>query len=403
MGSRILKVTVIILLLILATGVTAPWADSIFSINGLGELSYPIGGQARGMGGVNLAWVHGRGVSMINPAIIGAVDTTTATGLFLFEQRKIKDTFASTTVYSWGPRFVRLIVPLSHGFVAAGGIAPFSDVNYHLSRNEEAFGESYKLDVSAEGGLRLGSVTVAKNIGNKLFLGTAVNLIFGSITEEWKRDFVDQRFVDTNDLKTSSYYGQVYIGGITVRPHKRLTLGAMYSRSSDIRANIERRTVSGTLEKREIQVNFPHTYGLGMTFRLTPRFTVGSDVLARQWKEFRSDEAQIPQYKNTVRFSLGAELAPSPEKMAPFYFKLPWRCGFYHEPGYYKDTSGDRVSESFFSFGTSFFFKERRGVIDVAFEIGKRGLIQENGAQEWVFRQTLSIVGWERWFQKREY
>ena len=403
MNNRISRQRVIISFLIYASIVTATWGDSIFSINGLGELAYPIGGQARGMGGVNLAFLDGRGVSLINPAITGTVDTTTVAGLFLFEQRRVKNSFARSTIYSWGPRFLHLIIPLSFGMVLGGGIAPFSDVNFHLTREEEVFGEAYTLDVAAEGGTRLGSLTLAKNIGNRLYLGLAVNLIFGSITEEWKRVFANPEFVSSNDRCKSSYYGQAYIGGIAIRPHPRLTLGAMHSRSGNIKATTERRTVSGILEEEEKQLDFPHAYGLGLTYQLTPRLTIGGDMYTRLWEKFRSEGTQIPTYKNTTRFSFGCELTPSGDKMAPFFMKVPWRAGLYHEPGYYEDESGNRVSETFFTLGTSLFFKEDRGAVDLAFEVGRRGDIAENGAQEWVFRQSFSIVGWERWFQKREY
>jgi hypothetical protein len=130
---------------------------------------------------------------------------------------------------------------------------------------------------------------------------------------------------------------------------------------------------------------------------------VGSDLYARLWKTYRRDEAKVPQYDNTVRFSFGLELAPSTDKAVALYKKLPWRIGVYHEPGYYIDSSGHRTQETFFTFGTSMLFKENRGAIDLAFEFGKRGNIFDNGAEEWVFRQSFSIVGWERWFEKRKY
>ena len=398
-----MRSTIILCFLLVATGVTASWGDSIFSINGLGEVSYPVGGQARGMGGINIAFLDGRGVSLINPAITGAVDTTTVTGLFLFEQRKIKDTSSSTTVNSWSPRFISIIVPVSHGVVAGGGIAPFSDVNFHLTRNEDVLGELYTLNVSAEGGIRQGSVTLAKNCGNTLYLGMAVHLLFGSITEEWQRNFVDPLFTDTDDRLKSSYYGQAFTGGIALRPHKRVALGAMYSRSGPITQTVEKSAVSGTLEVKEKDIDFPPAYGLGITYKLTPRLTIGGDVYTRLWEEFKADGIQVPQYENTTRLCFGCKLARSQDKMAPFYMKLPWRAGLSYEPGYYKDTSGNRVSETMFTLGTSLFFKEGRGAVDFALEIGKRGNIEENGAQEWVFRQSFSIVGWERWFQKREY
>ena len=91
-----LKITVSVLVWISAIALT--WGDSIFSVNGLGEISYPVGGEARGMGGVTIASLDGRRVSLINPALIGGVDTTTVTALFLFEQRKFKDTVSKNNI-----------------------------------------------------------------------------------------------------------------------------------------------------------------------------------------------------------------------------------------------------------------------------------------------------------------
>jgi len=391
--------------LVLVSLLTAAFAsgDSIFSVNGLGEISYPVGGQARGMGGVNVAFLDGRRVSFVNPAVIGAVDTTTVSALFLFEQRRIKDASSKSNINSWGPRFIRLIVPLSHGVVIGGGIAPFSGVNFHLSKHAEAFGEPYTLHVSAEGGTHVGSLTLAKNIGGRLFLGAGLNLIFGSMTEEWRRDFVNEGYVSSDDRITTSYYGQVYVGGMALRLHRRWSLGAVLSRSANINATIERSAASGAVREEEKRIDFPDAYGFGMTYRLTSRLVVGGDIFARQWETFAVDGAELPQYRNTVRLSLGCEMGPSADKMAPFYQRRPWRIGMYHEPWHYRDSSGNRPSETFLTLGTSLFFKNRRGVIDIAIEIGRRGDVTENGAQEWVFRQSFTVVGWERWFQQPEY
>ena len=389
-------------LTLLCTAVVSS-GDSIFSVNGLGQISYPVDGQARGMGGVNLAVLDGRGVSIINPAIIGVVDTTTVTAIFLFEQRKVKDAVSSTGFYSWGPKFVRLIVPISHGIVVGGGIAPYSDVNFHLSSKTEALSEPYTLHVSADGGTRLGSVTLAKNFGNKLFLGGGVNFIFGSITEEWTREFADPDFESSKDISDTHYFGQIFTGGIALRPHPRWSFGALYSFSKTIDATTERSSVLGTLAEEKNELEFPGAYGFGATYRLLPRLIIGADIYTRLWEDFRLNGSDVPEYENTTRYSLGCEITPTTEKLAPFYQKVPWRIGLYHEPWYYVDATGNRPCETFFTLGTSLFFKERRGVVDISLEIGRRGDIVENGAREWIFRQSLSIVGWERWFQKREY
>lgn len=404
------SVITIIFALVLTSVYATGWGDSIFSINGLGEISYPVDGQARGMGGITLAFLEGRGVSFINPAIVGAVDTTTVTAVFLFEQRKVKDSTSRTNIYSWGPKFMRLVVPISHGFVIGGGIAPYSDVNFHLRDTGLHLGsdtgtpnEPYTLHVSADGGTRLGSVTLAKNFGNRLYFGLCANFLFGSITQEWRRDFSNSEFEDSDDLYDTHYFGQIYCGGIALRPHRRWTFGFLFSRSGTIEATTERSSVSGTMDQEKNELDFPDAYGIGTTCRLFPRVTIGADIYTRMWKKFRLNGTEVPEYENTTRYSFGCEVTPTPDKLASFFQKRPWRIGFYHKPWYYRDARGNRPSETFFTMGTSIFFKERRGTLDIALEIGKRGSIAENGAQEWVFRQSLSVVGWERWFQKRQY
>ncbi|MFQ6094312.1 MAG: hypothetical protein ACE5OR_16830 [bacterium] len=210
-------------------------------------------------------------------------------------------------------------------------------------------------------------------------------------------------YVDSDDLLKTSYFGQAFVGGIAFRPHPRWSVGALFCRSGPIDATTNRSAVSGSLGEEKHRLDFPDAYGLGMTYRLTARLLVGGEVYTRLWEKFRLDEAQLPQYENTVRLAFGCELAPSTDKPAPFYAKAPWRIGAYHQPWPYKDSSGDRLSETFFTLGTSLFFKEGRGVVDLAIEIGRRGDVAKNGAQEWVFRQSFSVVGWERWFQKKEY
>jgi hypothetical protein len=59
------------------------------------------------------------------------------------------------------------------------------------------------------------------------------------------------------------------------------------------------------------------------------------------------------------------------------------------------------VHEAFLSFGFGLPFPITVGQVDLAFEIGRRGDVSRFMYEDTIFRLSGSLVGSERWFERR--
>ena len=68
---------------------------------------------------------------------------------------------------------------------------------------------------------------------------------------------------------------------------------------------------------------------------------------------------------------------------------------------YYKDGHPpDVVRERFLTFGLTLPFAEDQAALTIGFELGRRGDLSRNEAEETLYRQSVAICGWEKWFQR---
>ena len=115
---------------------------------------------------------------------------------------------------------------------------------------------------------------------------------------------------------------------------------------------------------------------------------------------FSRARGEDPEDGDFISVSLGSRYIPEFDPEKRYYSKISPAMGFSFRRVYFEED--DPINEFSVSFGFGFPFKNNVGALNISSEIGRRGSISRNEAEELFIRQTVSISGWEGWFRNRE-
>gem|GEM_PF-1257580 len=394
---------------------------SIFSYHqqGLGYWEWRGDGRIMGMGGASVAVFDMSNPISVNPAVISAFEQTSLTATFLSQKREALDYKGLRgTFYDQYPRIFRAVVPLGYGIVMSVGLEPLSDVRMIWSSQATANGVSYRDSLEADGGLWAGTLQFARQFG-PFAAGIRVQMVRGRIITEWRRTILDASTpLTTSVLSTRRFVGGTFGLGAVYRLGEVWTFGAaldvpttldetdivslgtripssLYPSHSDkftIVSSDQNDTSATTLK-------LPLGFALGASWRPGERLISAAEVEYRQWSQVSSE------FRNTWRVALGAEIRPSTNFKSFFLLQWPYRLGLRWEQHYIpaQSTQSSRSYPNgwYVTTGLGIPIGAGLGQIDYAFEYGQRGSLGTNLARERVWRQTISIVGWDRWFVRR--
>jgi hypothetical protein len=140
--------------------------------------------------------------------------------------------------------------------------------------------------------------------------------------------------------------------------------------------------------------------GVGFSGTVYPRIRVVSDLLWTQWENATVSVGRDLPLADTWKVSVGAELQPLFGGIEPFYNRLYYRIGVSTENHYIENAAGDTPRLTLVHAGLGFPFKDDQR-IDIAFQWGIRGNVDEFGAKETVFGISITIEASEKWFVRR--
>ncbi len=396
-------------------------ANSIFSYHhrGLGYWEWRGDARNMGMAGTSVGVFDTDNPISTNPAIIGGFEQTSLTGTFLSQKRIAKDhTGLYGTFYEQHPRILRAVVPLGYGVVSSVGLEPLSDVRMVWS-SKTLSGELMYLDsLEASGGLWAASFQFGRRFG-AFSVGLRMQLVRGSATTEWRRTILEQDAVlATSALLTRRFSGTALAIGLSYQPRPDWTVGTAIDLpttldETDI-SSLGTRIPSAYFPRHEDQstrvspdledtarttVTLPFGIALGSSWRPNGNVLLTLDVEFRQWSQ------ASPEFRDTWRMAFGTEIHPSTNYRSFRLLQWPYRVGLRWEEHYIpsQDTPSGRTYPDgwFATIGFGIPLGDGLGRIDYSFEHGQRGTIGTNLAREKVWRHTISVVGWERWFVRR--
>jgi hypothetical protein len=376
-------------------------AQSIYSRHGFGLPRYRDGVKAIGMGGVSLAIADSISLYFLNPATMARVNFTRVQGDFLYERARIKLDDASGLLHDANVNSAAILIPVKRGYVFAFGIQPFSRSEFEFNRSDTtALGSSFEEIFRGTGGINDLYLAFAANLG-RVRVGLAGDFYFGTLRRIWRVNFADAfEFRNTEDVTNSNFTGLGLHAGVQTQ-FGSWQIGTAFGLPARLNVETNRTTVSrDTSETIESNLKLPLWWGVGFGYSPNRHWLLGADWRWQHWNAVARAEFLNEQGADSYDMSVGAEVTPSFDALDSPFKRLSYRCGATYRQLPYQEPIGSNLHEWVATFGLGLPFGRGLNRLDFAFEIGKRGSLSKNIAEENIVLFHASINGSERWFQR---
>ncbi|MBN2175391.1 MAG: hypothetical protein JW731_14765 [Bacteroidales bacterium] len=426
MKSLLLALSVI--LLFVETGAQTS-ISSPYSALGLGNISNVNNIRNRAMGGIGIGVRDNSTVNYFNAASYTSIDTTSfvfgggIVGNYTeFKTNSISEDFSAISL-----SHLLFGFPVTKWWKSSIGLIPFSNVGYNVVDEDynDVLGTTQHVFEGSGGLSRFYWGNAIKPL-KFLSIGINASYLFGTIDRTQYVSFPDSAYFVSSKTTSSLTIKDVYLDlGIqyftNLKDDLSLVVGATFNPKINLGANktflsqtyygylttIEnfKDTVLYEPEKKGT-VLMPMGFGIGFTLQQKGKWTIGADYKFDKWADFEIFGVN-DSLVNSHTLSLGGEYIPNINSITSYLQRINYRLG-----GKYAKSNLELRNEHIDNFGITFGFglplrslavRGTKSMINLGFEVGRRGtltndLIQENYA---TFYVGISI--YELWFIKRRY
>jgi hypothetical protein len=423
------SIVVIFLLLNSVNFIAQRTSSSPYSYFGIGDQFSPRTVEQNSMGGIGVAFNHYKYLNFTNPAAYADLMYTTYTFGLLNSDLTVKSGTTEQNSISTTLSYVALAFPIGKKAGLSFGLQPVSSVGYSLSNTvsvDETITEGTAY--SGNGGINRFYGSFGIKIYKGLSLGIEADFSFGdienSITNQILGASLGTKYNETINLRgTSVKFGAQYqkelknkmmlTAGATAKLGNSLDVEGndyLYSfRFTSSGAESPRDTISSTLIDGQFNLPLKTNFGVGLGklekwyagVEYETQNAIGStDLLTNTTGAYR--------YGKSNRVSLGGFYLPKVNSISSYWERVTYRAGVrYENTGLLVDGSGNtsnftEINDFGISFGLGLPLK-RLSTVNMGFEFGKRGTIENNLIQEnyFNFRLSLSLTD-TNWFIKRK-
>lgn len=386
---------------------------SLYSIYGLGELSYSSGTRYDGMGIMGLGLKSEYGHS-INPASWTGIQTTIFSSKFNFEKIKSTDgTNSANRVYGNFESF-NISIPLNkgNGWIFDLGFNNYSTVNYDAKFNSSVEGETYTQTYSGNGGLNRLTGGFSYTIFRDFSFGLQFNYLFGTINKTLNIDFSNGLLFDTKNLTENQvngvYFntGLIYHGFGKLAKSKKLndlSIGVYFSSPAKLNSSVIGRYNRSPINTDSValsegKIDLPWSLGAGISNTFGGKLTVAADFFMQNWDNFKYYGIHPVEIKNSMNIGGGIEYTPSKKLEDPYYQRVSYRLGSFYRQDYLK-INDEPINVIGFTGGLTLPIG-RSNALDLMMQYYIRGKSSSGLIKDEVFRLGASVRIGELWFLK---
>ena len=421
--SKTLRSLLIVLLLSMTPAV---WAQTImnspYSYLGMGEIQGSENATQMMMGGIGVSNSNGIYSNMVNPALLARNRWTNLEVGVNTEYKTLQDYRQQQKVFGGNYQSLNLTLPVTSRWTMAIGIRPHSAVEYETRsyRRLNLLGvDSLIYSYKGNGGVSKVSISNGVRIYKELYVGLQMDYLFGQVN----RNVATQNMSDGQYYKVqledlTSYSDFQFKAGFAYRanlkPDLFLNLGATIDLSSSLHANQVKRfatmDLSGltvinadTLEKSAAFVQqIPVANRFGISLEKAAKWMVGVDYTYTDWSKVTNNLGRSTKLPASHKVSIGGEFTPDVESISKYFKRTTYRLGASYEKTPYDFLgNGNYAVDKNLSLGVAFPLRNL-SFLNVAYQVGRRGSITENGLEEQYHRLTLGLTFSDLWFQKQK-
>jgi hypothetical protein len=378
-------------------------ADSYYSSIGLGMPKYLVSVKANGMGGAGIGVIDRMALNNLNPAAINIQGMTTLGVNLEYEYVDNKSEFGSANTRYGNAMGMQFIVPIKKNITLITMLRPLTSSRYTLSFASGDTSLDYTRTLKGDGGISSVAGGLQYVFKNRLSIAALGNLNFGAYNEQWRYEFTDAEYRDGTDEFNSHLWGFGYDLSALWKVNKLLSVGGLYRSGSTMKMETSITLANGTTidaDSNKIDVNYPSAFGLGMALNLK-KWLFAADFYQQSWDKYSLGDGTGAGLKPFRRFSAGIEFLDAKSALERYRRRIAYRFGGYYSQLPFANDKGESVHEAFLSFGFGLPFPITVGQVDLAFEIGRRGDVSRFMYEDTIFRLSGSLVGSERWFERR--
>lgn len=398
--------------------------SSPYSRFGIGDLHLNNNTTIMAMGGSSIALSSPLMVNFNNPASYHAISPKS----FVFEagiinkfaNLRTEDLSQQSNYTSLG--HLVMAFPVTKHWRSGFGLLPFSNMGYKVTdKRIDLLAGTNNQSYEGSGGVNQFYWGNSINLHPRLSVGFNLVYLFGTLEKSRSISFPDSLFrlgvrvfntTTVSDLKinTGLQYRQ------PLKDDYNLTIGLIWNPEFGI--NIRDKVLaynyftgsSGIDNVRDTLINtdrvkgtmiIPAEYGAGIMLSKTNRWLIAADYSFQQWENYRIFD-RSDSLKNSMNFSVGAQLQPVSTTLSPYWKKMRYRWGLRYSQTYL-ELDNKQLNEFGISFGVGLPLSRTRSTINLGMELGRRGTTANNLIEETFFRFTAGFSILERWFEQRRY
>jgi hypothetical protein len=400
--------------------VRAGSGGSAYSVFGIGDIRYPVGVRAAGMGYTGLGLPSASYINTLAPATWSQIDRVRFEGSMSVEGFNSTDGTQSRFLARGDFTGLILALPISqrNGITFVGGFVPYSTFNYDAYTTGSYVSPSdtmlYSVHHIGTGGISRGFLGFSYAPSTEWSFGFSFNYLFGSLTDEQDQIPATANYYGGTVYKSTTGNGaSVTIGGLwsgagnLASSLKPFSFGFSLTSRTNLHATGQRdykysadqyTTQRDTTPEFSSATTVPFSWGLGVSYRASERIVLAADFFAQPWSTAELNGESPRSLRNSMRAGIGAELAPSRELYARWFTRLAYRLGAYYNATYV-EANGTPINEWGVTAGLSIPFTGDSRV-NLQGEYARRGTTDNGLIKDQIWRISVSLNISASWFQQ---
>ncbi len=397
----------------------AQFSSSPYSIYGIGDRQYPYSTSATGMGYAAIGLYDHSSINAINPASYTSRDSLSFIFDLTVNNRYSYFKTQTNSDYDVQSNTNHLLMGfrISKWWGTTIGLTPFSSCGYAIEsqQNEPDIGD-INYYFKGDGGLNQFLIGNGFALHKNLSIGVNAAFVYGYLdhfnsailpTSEYYYSSLRNRLV-VNDFYFS--YGLNYHK--SVKDKYKYSIGLIFDNAQKFKAQSSylatksiflNSTIIDTVAYAESKgklISMPMRLGLGVTFE-KKKWLFTADYSFAQWSkmEINNENAKL---SDESQMHFGARILPNNNAYGHYFKRVSYRFGGYFENTYLQ-VNDNQLKQYGITFGLGLPLRKTKTMINVSFDFGKRGTVNNNLIEEYYGLLRINLNLHDIWFVKSKF